>query len=99
MPAWAGRLIRLCLYAVLTIIGSATHSHPLHFLHDFPSLNLPNGLDSTYAVIMVPIVIDMTSANERERVLAALARQGRWVTVYYGWRPNLPDQGDGYWHR
>ena len=30
------------------------------------------------------------------QVLAALARQGRWVTVYYGWRPNLPDEGDNH---
>ncbi|MFT3800183.1 MAG: PIN domain-containing protein [Burkholderiaceae bacterium] len=29
-------------------------------------------------------------------VLAALARVGRWVTVYYGWRPNLPDEGDNH---
>ena len=20
----------------------------------------------------------------------------RWVTVYYGWRPNLPDEGDNH---
>lgn len=48
---------------------------------------------------MVSIAIDTASTNEREPVLAALERQGRWVTVYYGWRPNLPDQGDNYWHR
>jgi len=30
------------------------------------------------------------------RVLAALASQGRWVTVYYGWRPNLPDEADNH---
>lgn len=29
-------------------------------------------------------------------MLAALARQGRWVTVCYGWRPNLPDEGDNH---
>jgi predicted nucleic acid-binding protein len=28
--------------------------------------------------------------------LAALARQGRWVRVYDGWRPNLPDEGDNH---
>jgi len=22
--------------------------------------------------------------------------RGRWVTVYYGWRPNLPDEGDNH---
>jgi hypothetical protein len=34
--------------------------------------------------------------RERSDVLAALASQGRWVTVYYGWRPNLPDEGDNH---
>ncbi len=43
-----------------------------------------------------PVWGETTTANEREQVLAALARQGRWVTVYYGWRPNLPDEGDNH---
>ncbi|TEA77950.1 PIN domain-containing protein [Allopusillimonas ginsengisoli] len=29
-------------------------------------------------------------------MLAALAQAGRWVSVYYGWRPNLPDEGDNH---
>lgn len=29
-------------------------------------------------------------------MLQALAARGRWVTVYYGWRPNLPDEGDNH---
>lgn len=33
---------------------------------------------------------------ERENMLRALAAAGRWVTVYYGWRPNLPDEGDNH---
>jgi predicted nucleic acid-binding protein len=37
-----------------------------------------------------------TTAAEREQVLAALAKQGRWVTVYFGWRPNLPDEADNH---
>ena len=37
-----------------------------------------------------------TTPAERLQVLAALARQGRWVTVYYGWRPNLPDEADNH---
>lgn len=43
-----------------------------------------------------PVWGDTTTAEEREQVLAALARRGRWVTVYYGWRPNLPDEGDNH---
>lgn len=43
-----------------------------------------------------PVWGDATTAEERRQVLAALARQARWVTVYYGWRPNLPDEGDNH---
>ena len=39
---------------------------------------------------------DSTMPAERLQVLAALAKQGRWVTVYYGWRPNLPDEADNH---
>lgn len=37
-----------------------------------------------------------TTAQERLQVLAALARAGRWVHVYYGWRPNLRDESDNH---
>ena len=43
-----------------------------------------------------PVWGDATTTQERRDVLASLARQGRWVTVYYGWRPNLPDEGDNH---
>jgi len=43
-----------------------------------------------------PIWTDATTPSERQQVLAALAKVGRWVTVYYGWRPNLPDEGDNH---
>ena len=33
---------------------------------------------------------------ERLQVLAALARAGRWVQMYYGWRPTLRDEGDNH---
>ena len=39
---------------------------------------------------------ESTTSAERLQVLAALAKQGRWVTVYYGWRPNLPDEADNH---
>lgn len=29
-------------------------------------------------------------------MLAALAQRGRWVTIYYGWRANLPDEADNH---
>ncbi|MBL8474207.1 MAG: PIN domain-containing protein [Rhodocyclaceae bacterium] len=37
-----------------------------------------------------------TTAAERLQVLSALAQAGRWVSVYYGWRPNLPDEADNH---
>ncbi len=37
-----------------------------------------------------------TTHGERENMLHALAAAGEWVTVYYGWRPNLPDEGDNH---
>lgn len=43
-----------------------------------------------------PVWTDATTSKERQQVLAALARVGRWVTIYYGWRPNLPDEADNH---
>lgn len=43
-----------------------------------------------------PVWGDATTPGERLQVLAALAQRGRWVTVYYGWRPNLPDEADNH---
>lgn len=37
-----------------------------------------------------------TSPSERENMLTALAAVGQWVTIYYGWRPNLTDEGDNH---
>lgn len=39
---------------------------------------------------------ESTTPTERLQVLAALVQSGRWVSVYYGWRPNLPDEGDNH---
>ena len=56
-----------------------------------------NALWSEYQDLLGrPVWGEGTSANERQQVLAALARQGRWVTVCYGWRPNLPDEADNH---
>jgi len=43
-----------------------------------------------------PIWGESTTPAERMQVLAALAQRGRWVPVYYGWRPNLPDEADNH---
>lgn len=37
-----------------------------------------------------------TTEAERHSILAALASRSDWITVYYGWRPNLPDEGDNH---
>ncbi|NEV65327.1 PIN domain-containing protein [Thiorhodococcus minor] len=39
---------------------------------------------------------EATTPAERLQLLSALAKQGRWVKVYYGWRPNLPDEADNH---
>ncbi len=39
---------------------------------------------------------EATTHAERANMLNALAAHGCWVTVYYGWRPNLPDEGDNH---
>lgn len=33
---------------------------------------------------------------ERESILNAFAAVCRWTTIYYGWRPNLRDEGDNH---
>ena len=43
-----------------------------------------------------PVWTEATTPYERQQVLAALAKIGRWVTIYYGWRPNLPDEADNH---
>ena len=43
-----------------------------------------------------PIWTGETSPEECVQVLAALAAAGRWVKIYYGWRPNLRDPGDDH---
>lgn len=56
-----------------------------------------NALWLEYRVLLDrPVWGDATSATERLEVLAALAQRGRWVTIYYGWRPNLPDEADNH---
>lgn len=39
---------------------------------------------------------ESTTHEERLHVLRALAEAGCWVSIYYGWRPNLPDEGDNH---
>jgi predicted nucleic acid-binding protein len=39
---------------------------------------------------------ELTTPDERLQILAAIAKSGRWVKVYFGWRPNLPDEADNH---
>lgn len=47
-------------------------------------------------VLTRPVWTSQTTAEERRQVMAALAAAGQWVKIYYGWRPNLPDEGDNH---
>lgn len=48
------------------------------------------------AVLDRPELEAYASREERQAVLASLAASGRWVRIYYGWRPNLPDEADNH---
>lgn len=48
------------------------------------------------ALLGRPVWTDATTHAERLAVLGALAATGRWVSIYYGWRPNLPDEGGNH---
>jgi putative PIN family toxin of toxin-antitoxin system len=37
-----------------------------------------------------------TTEDDRRQVLAALAAASRWIKIFYGWRPNLRDEGDNH---
>jgi putative PIN family toxin of toxin-antitoxin system len=37
-----------------------------------------------------------TTDDDRRQVLGALAAASRWIKIFYGWRPNLRDEGDNH---
>jgi predicted nucleic acid-binding protein len=37
-----------------------------------------------------------TTEDDDRHVLAVSAAVGRWVKIFYGWRPNLRDEGDNH---
>lgn len=49
-----------------------------------------------YAVLPPRLPDGLASDRDREDLLAALASVGRWVNVYYLWRPNLRDEADNH---
>ena len=57
-----------------------------------------NALWLEYQALLGRPAVWSTATNDHERwqVLAALAKCGRWITVYYGWRPNLADEADNH---
>lgn len=36
------------------------------------------------------------TANEREELFDIFLAASRWTRIYFGWRPNLPDEGDNH---
>lgn len=58
---------------------------------------LGNALWLEYEDVLGRKILDsMANEDEKQVLLAALASTGRWVQVYYGWRPNLRDEGDNH---
>jgi putative PIN family toxin of toxin-antitoxin system len=49
-----------------------------------------------YAVLSPRLPASLASEVDRRELLAALAAVGRWVNVYYLWRPNLHDEADNH---
>lgn len=48
------------------------------------------------ALLARPVWTAETTPTERREVMAALASVGLWVDIWFGWRPNLPDEGDNF---
>ena len=48
------------------------------------------------ALLGRPVWTVETTQAERRQVISALAAAGEWVAIWFGWRPNLPDEGDNY---
>lgn len=49
-----------------------------------------------YAVLDPRLPASLASEEDRREILAAIAAVGRWVNVYYLWRPNLRDETDNH---
>lgn len=49
-----------------------------------------------YAILSPRLPPSLETEQDRRELLAALAAVGRWVNVYYLWRPNLLDETDNY---
>jgi putative PIN family toxin of toxin-antitoxin system len=49
-----------------------------------------------YAILSPRLPASLASERDRCDILAALAAVGRWVNVYYLWRPNLHDEADNH---
>lgn len=49
-----------------------------------------------HAVLDPCLPESLASERERQELLAAIASVGRWVNIYYLWRPNLRDETDNH---
>jgi putative PIN family toxin of toxin-antitoxin system len=49
-----------------------------------------------YAVLDPRLPESLATERERQELLVAIASVGRWVNVYYLWRPNLRDETDNH---
>jgi len=49
-----------------------------------------------YALLDSRLPSALASVHDRQELFAAIASEGRWVNVYYLWRPNLRDEADNH---
>jgi putative PIN family toxin of toxin-antitoxin system len=49
-----------------------------------------------YAAFSPRLPERLASNGDRRELMAAIAAEGRWVNVYYLWRPNLRDETDNH---
>jgi putative PIN family toxin of toxin-antitoxin system len=49
-----------------------------------------------YALFHDRLSDSLASPGRRQEVLADIAAVGRWVNIYYLWRPNLRDEADNH---
>ncbi|PPQ39774.1 PIN domain-containing protein [Rhodopila globiformis] len=48
------------------------------------------------ALLGRPVWTPETAPTERRAMLTALAAAGEWITIWFAWRSNLPDEGDNH---
>lgn len=79
-------------------VGSANHVVGACLRGDAVPLMGTTLLQEYEDVLLRPGVFRRSRLNEQEReaLLDIFLARCEWVRIYYGWRPNLPDEGDNH---